>query len=108
MDKAAIEERFRRNVVRIIQDRGLSEAAVSIKAGLNRRFVTDLREGRAQSPKMSNAYALAEVLGLDVRDIIAGRDRPAVNDELLELLGGYKADEQARILAAIRALLPKP
>lgn len=106
MDRGEIEKRFRDNLLAILERRGLTEAGLSLQAGLNRRFVTDLREGKVRSPKLSNAYALAEALDLDLRDIIAGRDRQQVNADLAELLGNYTPTEQAQLVAAVRLLLP--
>lgn len=106
--KKEVEARFIANLLAIITARGIPEARLSLDAGLNRRFVTDLREGKVRSPKLSNAYMLAEVLDLDLRDIIAGRDRKAVNANLAELLASYTPAQQEQIVEAVRLLLPQP
>jgi transcriptional regulator with XRE-family HTH domain len=108
MDKAEVEARFIANLLAILEARGIPEARLSVDAGLNRRFVTDLREGKVRSPKLSNAYMLAEVLDLDLRDIIAGRDRKAVNADLADLLASYTPEAQDQIVSAVRILLPPP
>lgn len=108
MHKKEVEARFIANLLAIITARGIPEARLSLDAGLNRRFVTDLREGKVRSPKLSNAYMLAEVLDLDLRDIIAGRDRKAVNANLAELLAAYTPAQQEQIVEAVRLLLPQP
>jgi transcriptional regulator with XRE-family HTH domain len=108
MEKAEVEARFARNLLAIVKARGLSEAGLSLQAGLNRRFVTDLREGKVRSPKLSNAYMLAEALDMDLRDIIAGRDRKAINADLADLLASYTPEAQAQIVSAVRLLLPQP
>lgn len=100
------EEQFTRNLLKIIEELGISDASLSLKAGLNRRFVTDLREGKARAPKLPNAYKLAEALQLDLRDIMAGRARPAINAELLRFLEAHTPEEQARLLGAAKALFP--
>jgi transcriptional regulator with XRE-family HTH domain len=106
VDKDCLERQFIRNLLRLADERGMSEAGLSRLAGLNRRFVTDLREGKVRSPKLSNAYMLAEALDMDLRDIIAGRSRPAINAELALLLADYPPETQARLIEAVRLLVP--
>lgn len=102
--KADIERRFTENLLRILNERGITEAAASRAAGLNPRFVTDLKIGHTRSPRLANAYAMADFLGLDIKDIIEGRSKSPLNQALVDLLSEYPEAEQQQILAAVTAL----
>jgi transcriptional regulator with XRE-family HTH domain len=79
-------EAFRRNLARIISERGLKPAQVSVAAGLNRRAVTDLLENRAASPKLSTAHAIARTLGEDLGEMMGLGHSTRLVPELAQLI----------------------
>lgn len=99
-------ETFRQNLKRIRQEKGYSAAELSRAAGLNARAVTDIEEGRAQSPKLATVFALASALGTDPGEMIGLGPRPKVNQALADFLAQYDAVDQERLLTALRAIAP--
>jgi transcriptional regulator with XRE-family HTH domain len=97
---------FRENLARIVKERGLKPAQLSVAAGLNRRAVTDLIEGRAESPKLSTAYAIAKVLDVDLGELVGLGKSVHLAPELANLLEQYSPAEQERLARALAALLP--
>lgn len=97
-------EIFRERLLAAIKNQGLTEAEVAVRAGLNRRAVTDIRERRTKSPKLSTVFALAKALSLDPGEMIGLGPRARVQADLAEYLSQYDADEQAQLLGALRAL----
>lgn len=97
-------EIFRENLLRLMAEKGMNEAELSIKAGLNRRAVTDIRERRTQSPKVSTVFKLASALGADPASMLGLGRRYSLNAELAEFLSQYGEDDQARFLAALASL----
>ena len=103
-----MNEAFRRRLSLEMDRQGLNPASLSQRAGLNRRAVTDLLEGRAQSPKLSTAYSLAAALDLSIDELIGVVPRVHLEPHLAELLSHYSADDQARLAQAIQALPAAP
>lgn len=101
MDEGAF---FIESLKQALRESGLSEAELSVKAGLNRRAVTDLREGRVQSPKISTVFRLANALNLDPGEMMGLGKRPDVNEELARFLEAYPKEEQLRFLAVLQAV----
>lgn len=97
-------EIFRRNLVRLRKEAGISAAELSRKAELNARAVKDIEEARAQSPKLSTAFALAKALGVDAGELIGLGPRPRLRADLVQFLSQYDEAEQERILQALSAL----
>lgn len=95
---------FRRNPLAAMNEAKLSAAALSRKAGMNARLVTDIAEGRSASPKMSTVFALSKALGKDPGEMMGLGPRPHLHAELVRFLERYGEDDQARILEALRAL----
>ncbi len=86
----------------------MSEAELSVKAGLNRRAVTDIREGRVRSPKLSTVFALARALGRDPGEMMGLGKRPRIRAGLADLLSQYDEDGQEQLEAAIQAFPVRP
>lgn len=101
-------ETFRVNLLRIIAERGITEAALSKQAKLNARAVTDIREKRTASPKLSTVFALARALDYDPAQLMGLGPRPKLNAELAKFLSQLDEAEQARLLAALAAVPPAP
>lgn len=95
---------FRASLLRLLEERGLKEAELSKLAGLNRRAVTDIREGRTVSPKLSTVFALAKALQVDPTVLMGLAPRHALNTELAQFLSQYSADDQERFLTALQSL----
>lgn len=95
---------FRENMLRALAESGMNEAALSVKAGLNRRAVTDIREQRTASPKLSTVFAIARALDKDPAELMGLGARHQLNDELAQFLSAYSPEDQSRFLAALAAL----
>lgn len=104
MDQSEI---FRANLLAAMADAGLTEAELSVAAGLNRRAVTDIRERRTLSPKISTVFALAKALHRDPGELLGIGARYKLNDQLAAFLEQYGEADQERFLAALTAL-PRP
>lgn len=105
MDEGEI---FRRNLLRVIKERGLSEAQLSKLASLNPRAVTDIRERRVASPKLSTVFALAKALDMDPGELLGLGKRHNLRPELAEFLEQLSVEEQSRFLAALSAIPRQP
>lgn len=103
-----VNEIFRLRLQAEMQAQGLNPASLSLKANLNRRAVTDLLEGRAQSPKVSTAYALATALGVGLDQLTGLAPQVSIAPRLAELLAQYSPDEQEQLADAILALPRAP
>ncbi len=99
---------FRDNLERIMLDKGMNPAQLSLRAGLNRRAVSDILEGRAQSPKLSTALSLASALGCDVGELIGLGKRAYLVPELAELLSQYDQSAQEQLAKALAQIPQRP
>ena len=100
-------ETFRENLLAALAESGMTEAELSVSAGLNRRAVTDIRERRTLSPKISTVFALAHALRRDPGELLGIGPRYRLDHRLAEFLEQYGPEDQARFLAALTAL-PRP
>lgn len=103
-----VNEIFRLRLKAEMEARGYNPASLSRKAELNRRAVTDLLEGRAQSPKLSSAYMLAKALEVSLDELTGAAPQAVIAPRLQELLSQYDQDEQEQLAAAILALPRAP
>lgn len=103
-----VNEVFRLRLKAEMEAQGYNPASLSLKASLNRRAVTDLLEGRAQSPKLSSAYALAAALSVSLDELTGKTPQAIIAPRLLELLSRYDQDEQEQLAQAILALPRAP
>ena len=101
-------EKFRENLLRIMEERGLKAAELSRMAGLNLRAVKDIEERRVQSPKISTVFALATALGVDPAELLGLGQRINLAPQLAELLSRYSESEQELLLRALSVLPGKP
>ena len=101
-------EIFRANLLRLMAERGLEEATVSKAANLNPRAVTDIREGRVQSPKLSTVFAIAKALGEDPAEMLGLGKRYKLNADLAAFLGQFEEQDQERFLSALKVLARPP
>lgn len=99
MDEGEI---FIERLLSALEHTDMSEAELSLKAGLNRRAVTDLREGRVKSPKLTTVFKLARALGQDPGEMMGLGSRPKIRSDLAEALSEYPEEEQARLAIAFR------
>ena len=99
-----VNEQFRLRLRAEMEAQGYNPASLSTAANMNRRAVTDLLEGRAQSPKLSTAFALAQALGLGLDQLIGEAPQVSIAPTMLELLSQYAPDEQEQLAAAILRL----
>ena len=65
-----ISEIFRMNLRRLLDERKIGAATLSRKAGLNLRAVKDIEERRAQSPRLSTVFKLAEALEVPPQELL--------------------------------------
>lgn len=103
-----VNEEFRVRLKAEMTAQGMNPASLSVKADLNRRAVTDLLEGRAKSPKLSTAFALADALGTSL-DVLCGvAPQVSLAPRLAELLSQYDEADQERLAEAMLALPRAP
>lgn len=100
-------DRFVAALLAAIADSDWNDASLSTAAGLNRRAVTDLREGRVQSPKLSTVFALARALNRDPAEMMGLGPRYRLKDDLARYLAQYSEAEQERILSALSLMNPR-
>jgi DNA-binding Xre family transcriptional regulator len=101
-------EILRENLARMIAEKGTNPARLSLDAGLNRRGVSDILEGRAKSPKLSTVFKLAEALSCDPGELIGLGPRLHLAPRLAQLLQQYSEADQARLATALANLPPAP
>jgi len=68
----------------LMAKRGIKAATLSKSAGLNRRAVTDILEGRSQNPRIDTLVALAAALNVDVSALAGSNAVPDVVSEGME------------------------
>lgn len=103
-----ISEEFRIRLRAEMEAQGINPAALSLRANMNRRAVTDVLEGRSQSPKLSTAFALAKALGTSIDALCGVAPQISLSPRLVELLAQYDEDDQERLVEAIHALPRAP
>jgi transcriptional regulator with XRE-family HTH domain len=102
-----IKDVFRSNMLRLMTERRMTPAELSRRAGLNLRAVTDIRDGRSQSPKLSTLFAISSALGVELPELL-GFGGTRLEEEFHRLLSRYDRADQERILAVLRALPLRP
>lgn len=101
-------EAFKSNMLQAMKELSLTEAELSVKAGLNRRAVTDIREGKTRSPKLSTVIALSNALGRDPAEMMGLGKRYKLRDDLARLLAEYSEEDQERLLSGLSVLGSQP
>lgn len=101
-------EVFRTNLLERMRQLGMSEAELSKRASLNPRAVTDIRERRTQSPKLSTVFSLSAALGVDPAEMMGLGPRYKLNADLAAFLEQFEEEAQLRFLAALEALPRQP
>lgn len=97
-------ETFRRQLLRLMAEKGLKAATLSKLAGLNPRAVKDIEEGKVSSPRLSTVIALAHALEQDPAEMMGLGRRVNLRADLAEYLSRYSEDEQEQLLKALHAL----
>ena len=103
-----VNDSFRVNLIRIMAEKGMNPAQLSVAAGMNRRMVTDLLEGRAASPKLSTVANLARALACDMCELIGLGPKIDLAPRLAALLRQYDEAAQEQLATALSALPPFP
>ena len=99
-----VNDIFRMRLKAEMQAQGYNPASLSLKAGLNRRAVTDILGARSRSPSLSTIHALATALGIGLDELTGLRPQVSIAPLLAELLGQYSEAEQEQLAKAIAAL----
>ncbi len=107
-----VSEIFRSNLTRMLREKKVTAAALSREAGLNLRAVTDIIEGRAQSPRLSTIYLLCRVLDVSLDEMIsseaprieADHSGTRIHPEVEKFLSSLSEEEQEQLLESIRKL----
>ncbi|WP_425061852.1 helix-turn-helix domain-containing protein [Roseovarius confluentis] len=108
MDDQASETFIRKVIAAVDADPDLNDTKLSLKAGVNRRMVTDFREGRVKSPKLSSVFKIARALDRDPGEMMGLGPRPKIRSDLSAFLSQYDEDGQERLLSAMKAFPPAP
>ncbi len=101
-----IDETFRQNLKAAREAANRNPDELSKAAGLNRRAVRDIEEGRSQSPKISTVFALAEALGKDPGEMLGLGRRLNLKAELADFLAQFDEADQERLLGALALFRP--
>lgn len=104
-DRMEESEIFRKNLMRIRQEKDIDAKKLSRMAGLGERAVKDIEEGRSQSPKISTVFRLAEALNVDPGEMMGLPARAGINEKLVKFLSQYDEAGQEQLLAAL-SLIP--
>ena len=99
---------LRTNLERLMAERDLNPARLSIQAGLNRRAVSDILEGRAQSPKLSTVFKLARGLACHPGELLGLGAQIPLAPSLAKLLSQYDPADQERLAEALQNLPRAP
>ncbi|MDE3078971.1 MAG: helix-turn-helix transcriptional regulator [Paracoccaceae bacterium] len=99
-------ERFRRNLFRLMREKGMSAAALSRAAGLNPRAVKDIEERRANSPRIATVVALARGLGVSEATLLGLPSAMEVSPELSAFLARFDPEQQDEILQRLSEMFP--
>lgn len=99
-------DRFRRNLLRLMREKGMSAAALSRAAGLNPRAVKDIEERRANSPRIATVAALAGALGVSEATLLGLPMATELSPDLSRFLSSFDRDEQRDILARLTEMFP--
>jgi len=104
-----VSEIFRANLLRVLQERKVSAASVSRKAGLNIRAVKDIEERRAKSPRILTVFKLAEALEVPPAELLGlEKCQCSASTDLSEAIGFFSSlsqEQREPLLAAIRQLI---
>lgn len=71
-EKADESKSLKDRLLALMEEKGFKPATLSKAAGLNARAVTDILEGRSQSPRLSTIKSLSEALGVDLKELVSG------------------------------------
>jgi transcriptional regulator with XRE-family HTH domain len=87
-------------------DRGLTLTALAAQAGLSKSFVSSIENGETPRPSAKTLYAIAEVLGVTMSDLLGRRlltdSEPERPDSLQAFAHEHKIPEaDVRMLATI-------
>ena len=99
-----VDNTFRQNLISKRAASGLTAAELSRRAGLNVRAVTDIEEGKAISPKISTAFAIAYALSADPGEMLGLGPRLSLRAELAQFLARFDEESQGQLLVALQAL----
>lgn len=101
-----VTDTLRARLKMAMQEKGMTAAELSRKAGMNARAVKDIEEGRAIAPKISTVFALAQALNVPPSYLLGLADVPSdLEKQFLDLLRQYDPDGQERLLKALQALV---
>lgn len=103
-----VNEVFRLRLKAEMEARGYNPSSLSKRANMNKRAVTDILEGRSESPKLSTAHALADALEVGLDELVGFRPQVSLAPRLAELLAQYDQAEQEQLAEAILALPRAP
>jgi transcriptional regulator with XRE-family HTH domain len=95
--------RLARNIEYWREQRGMSQAALSAKAGLASSAVNDILKTPDRSPRLTTVEALAKALGISIWQLIESGETPVEGDDPPEL--GITILEQEDLSGAEQALI---
>jgi transcriptional regulator with XRE-family HTH domain len=101
-----VNETFRENLRSAMARRDKTAPEVALAAGLNRRMVYDILEGRSQSPKIETVVKLAGALNLHPGELLGFGPQFRLHPRLAGLLEQYPEADQERLALALAQLRP--
>lgn len=101
-----VNETFRLKLQVIMAEKGLKAPEIARLAGVNRRMVYDIIEGRSQSPKIETIFKIADALKVHPGELLGFGPQMPLHPRLAELLQQYPIDDQERLASALAQLRP--
>lgn len=103
VDKAAEIQVLRRNIQRILDERGMSKTELNRRAGLGSTAVNELFLDRARSPKLDTVIKIATALEVSVISLLMDGDPSGARELLLQEFDRLPVEQQELLVKTVRA-----
>ena len=106
MGRDAVSKVISDNIARVMKARDVSARQITDRTGLGRTIVYDILAGRSQSPRVTTVAQIAEALKVPLSDLFLSEEQLEAQTQLLHSFQMLQPDDQERLAAIARALLP--
>lgn len=94
------------NLRSLMEARETNAHELAARANMNQTAVYDILSGKARSPKLETVKKLADALSVSVSALIEAPQAAGLRGDIQDVFDRLPEDEQRRLLAIARALLP--